>query len=53
MLAAIAHKDYEDRCRRVAQDIEKAKANGVYKGSKEDIDRNALIQGHLKAERSS
>lgn len=53
MLAAIARKDYEDRRRRAAQGIEKAKASGVYKGRKEDTDRNALIQRHLKAGQSS
>ncbi|MFS2017382.1 recombinase family protein [Massilia sp. CT11-108] len=53
MLAAIARKDYEDRRRRAAQGIEKAKAKGVYKGRKEDADRNALIQRHLKAGQSS
>jgi DNA invertase Pin-like site-specific DNA recombinase len=53
MLAAIARKDYEDRRRRAAQGIEKAKTKGVYKGRKEDADRNALIQRHLKAGQSS
>lgn len=53
MLAAIARKDYEDRRRRAAQGIEKAKTKGVYKGRKEDTDRNALIQRHLKAGQSS
>lgn len=53
MLAAIARKDYEDRRRRAAQGIEKARAKGVYKGRKEDADRNALIQRHLKAGQSS
>lgn len=53
MLAAVARKDYEDRRRRAAQGIEKAKAKGVYKGRKEDTDRNALIQRHLKAGQSS
>ena len=32
MAAAIARKDYEDRRRRQAQGIEKAKAEGVYRG---------------------
>lgn len=53
MLAAIARKDYEDRRRRAAQGIAKAKAKGVYKGRKEDTERNALIQRHLKAGQSS
>lgn len=37
MLAAIARKDYEDRQRRQEQGIQKAKAQGVYKGR--SIDR--------------
>lgn len=53
MLAAISRKDYEDRRRRAAQGIEKAKAKGIYKGRKEDAERNALIQRHLKAGQSS
>lgn len=53
MLAAISRKDYEDRRRRAAQGIEKAKAKGIYKGRKEDTERNALIQRHLKAGQSS
>ena len=53
MLAAIARKDYEDRRKRAAQGIEKAKAAGKYKGRKEDTERNALIQRHLKAGQSS
>ena len=32
MIAAIARKDYDDRRRRQAQGIAKAKANGRYKG---------------------
>ncbi|MDW5315513.1 recombinase family protein [Rhizobium sp. PL01] len=43
MLAAIARKDYEDRRRRQAQGIEKAKATGVYKGRPEDAQRNAAL----------
>ncbi|MGX9221439.1 recombinase family protein [Massilia varians] len=53
MLAAIARKDYEDRRRRAAQGIEKAKAKGLYKGRKEDAERNALIRRHLRAGQSS
>jgi DNA invertase Pin-like site-specific DNA recombinase len=53
MLAAIARKDYEDRRKRAAQGIQKAKAAGKYKGRKEDTERNALIQRHLKAGQSS
>ena len=36
MLAAIARKDYEDRRRRQAQGIEKAKAKGAFKGKQID-----------------
>ena len=36
MLAAVARKDYEDRRRRQAQGIEKAKAEGAYKGRQID-----------------
>ncbi|WEZ82190.1 recombinase family protein [Rhizobium sp. 32-5/1] len=43
MLAAIARKDYEDRRRRQAQGIEKAKSTGVYQGRPEDAQRNAAI----------
>ena len=43
MLAAIARKDYTDRRRRQEQGIEKAKAEGAYKGRKEDVQRNAAI----------
>jgi DNA invertase Pin-like site-specific DNA recombinase len=32
MLAAVAHKDYQDRRRRQAEGIQKAKAQGAYKG---------------------
>ena len=36
MLAAVARKDYEDRRRRQAQGIVKAKAAGAYRGRPED-----------------
>lgn len=49
MLAAIARKDYEDRRRRQAQGIAKAKAEGSYKGRPEDAERNAGILKMLKA----
>lgn len=49
MLAAIARKDYEDRRRRQAQGIVKAKAAGAYRGRPEDVDRNAGIAGMLKS----
>ncbi len=47
MLAAIARKDYEDRRRRQAQGIAKAKTEGVYKGRPEDTDRNEAIMQML------
>jgi DNA invertase Pin-like site-specific DNA recombinase len=43
MLAAIARKDYTDRRRRQEQGILKAKAEGTYKGRKENTQRNAAI----------
>jgi DNA invertase Pin-like site-specific DNA recombinase len=53
MLAAIARKDYVTRRERAAQGVEKAKAAGKYQGRAENIERNALIQKHLKAGVSS
>lgn len=52
MLAAVARKDYEDRRRRQAQGIAKAKAEGVYRGRPEDVDRNAGIAAQLRAGQS-
>lgn len=52
MLAAIARKDYEDRRRRQAQGIAKAKTEGTYKGRPEDTKRNAALMGMLKAGQS-
>lgn len=52
MLAAIARKDYEDRRRRQAQGITKAKAEGVYKGRPEDTGRNEAIVKMLRAGQS-
>jgi DNA invertase Pin-like site-specific DNA recombinase len=48
MLAAVAHKDYEDRRRRQAQGQAKAKAEGRYKGRPEDTARNAGIVSMLQ-----
>lgn len=48
MLAAIARKDYTDRRRRQQQGIEKLKAEGGYKGRKEDVKRNEAIMTMLK-----
>lgn len=47
MLAAIARKDYIDRRRRQQQGIEKLKADGGYKGRKEDVQRNTAIMAML------
>jgi DNA invertase Pin-like site-specific DNA recombinase len=49
MLAAIARKEYEDRRRRAAQGIARAKAEGRYKGRPEDVARNAAILDLLNA----
>lgn len=43
MIAAIARKDYDDRRRRQADGIRKAKAEGRYRGRREDSERNAAI----------
>ncbi len=43
MLAAVARKDYEDRRRRQAQGIEKAKAQGAYKGRQTDAELHRRI----------
>lgn len=48
MLAAIARKDYTDRRRRQQQGIEKLKAEGGYKGRKEDTKRNEAIIAMLR-----
>lgn len=43
MLAAIARKDYTDRRRRQAEGIKKAKEDGLYRGRREDTERNGAI----------
>jgi DNA invertase Pin-like site-specific DNA recombinase len=48
MLAAIARKHYEDRRRRQAQGVAKAKAEGKYRGRPEDTGRNAGIASMLR-----
>lgn len=52
MLAAIARKDYEDRRRRQAQGIAKAKDEGKYAGRPEDLQRNAAIMAMLASGQS-
>jgi DNA invertase Pin-like site-specific DNA recombinase len=49
MLAAVARKDYDDRRRRQAQGVAKAKLEGKYRGRPEDTDRNAGIAGMLRS----
>jgi DNA invertase Pin-like site-specific DNA recombinase len=45
-------KDYEDRRRRQAQGILKAKSEGAYRGRPEDKERNAGIAAMLRAKSS-
>lgn len=52
MIAAIARKDYEDRRRRQAQGIAKAKSEGAYRGRPEDAERNAAIVSMLQSGQS-
>lgn len=44
MLAAISRKDYDDRRRRQAQGVAKAKAEGKYSGRKPDEEKRAIIR---------
>lgn len=44
MLAAISRKDYEDRRRRQAEGITKAKAEGKYRGRVADAQKHELIR---------
>lgn len=52
MLAAIARKDYEDRRRRQAQGIEKARLSGLYKGRPENTAKNEQIMCLLREGRT-
>ncbi len=52
MLAAIARKDYEDRRRRQAQGIARAKGENKYAGRPEDTKRNAAILDLLRSGKS-
>lgn len=49
MMAAIARKDYEQRRERQAQGIEKAKADGKYKGRPVDEDLHKRVKELLRA----
>lgn len=48
MLAAVARKDYEDRRRRQAQGIEKAKRENKYKGRADNVKLQRQIEGLLR-----
>ena len=48
MLAAVARKDYEDRKRRQAEGIKKAKAEGKYKGRPRNTEKRRQISALLK-----
>jgi DNA invertase Pin-like site-specific DNA recombinase len=52
MLAAIARKDYEDRKRRQAQGVQKAKELGKYKGRPIDKSLHTKIESLLKDKKS-
>ena len=52
VLAAVARKDYEDRCRRQSEGHAKARAAGVHKGRPEDAARNVGIARMLGADAS-
>jgi DNA invertase Pin-like site-specific DNA recombinase len=52
MLAAAAREDYDDRRRRQAQGQAKAKAEGLYKGRAEDVERNDGISRMITAGQS-
>ncbi|MBT1889477.1 recombinase family protein [Enterobacter roggenkampii] len=49
MLAAIARKDYDDRRKKQAQGITKAKAAGKFKGRPDDALKQARVADALKA----
>ena len=49
MLALMAYKDYEDRKRRQAEGIKKAKEKGLYKGRQDDTEKQLVIESLLKA----
>ncbi len=52
MLAVMARKDYTDRRRRQAEGIEKAKAQGLYRGRQADAKRHATILALLDGGKS-
>ena len=52
MLAAVARKDYEDRRRRQAQGVQRAKREGKYKGRPVNVKLHQKIEGLLKEKKS-
>lgn len=52
MLAAVARKDYEDRRRRQAQGISKARHEGKYRGKQPDIKKRQHIASLLRSRHS-
>ncbi len=52
MLAAVARKDYEDRRRRQAQGVKKARQEGKYKGRPVDKKLHQKIEGLLREKKS-
>jgi DNA invertase Pin-like site-specific DNA recombinase len=52
ILAATSRKDYEDRRRRQKQGIEKAKANGKFRGKQENPTRLKTIEGLIQSGQS-
>ncbi|EOD5329583.1 recombinase family protein [Vibrio parahaemolyticus] len=52
MLAAVARKDYEDRRRRQAQGVQKAKQAGKYKGRPVNVKLHQKIEGLLREGKS-
>ena len=50
VLAAVARKDYEDRRRRQAEGVQRAKREGKYTGRKVDTEKHKHIQILLKSE---
>lgn len=52
MLAAVARKDYEDRRRRQAQGVQRAKKEGKYKGRPINVKLHQKIEGLLREGKS-
>lgn len=52
MLAAVARKDFEDRRKRQAQGVKRAKAEGKYKGRPDDLKLQGRIAELLKVDKT-